>query len=106
MNTIRGKVVVKESGDGVPDLVVVAYDVDPASDPDEDAAALASSSGLVGDRIGSVLTDEDGAFELDYGDDAFRVGDADERRPDILLTVLAPEDAAVDPGMGVLFTSR
>lgn len=116
MNSISGKIVVRESGLGIPNLVVVAYDVDPSSEATEEVAPGSAGPhpaivalhgpGSLADRIGSAITDEDGAFELTYADDAFKVGDAHERRPDILLMVLAPEDAVAAPDSGVLFTSR
>ena len=47
---------------------------------------------LQSDRLGSVLTDENGEFRLEFADDLFR-GHGPEARPDIALLVMAPEDA-------------
>jgi hypothetical protein len=102
MNEISGKVVAKESGLGIPGLLVVVFDADPGTTPGElvstrsqggsSAAPAALGQGVHGDRLGSVLTDRTGAFTLTYEDDAFRVRNPQERRPDLCLTVLAPED--------------
>ncbi len=102
MNKVSGKIVVRESGIGIPDLLVVFYDVDPHTKPEEVISNLVSGSvtasasnntpGVLGDRLGSVLTGVNGAFELSDEDDAFRVRNAQEARPDLLLLVLAPEE--------------
>src|SRR5262245_18640532 len=56
-NKISGRVVLKESGAGIPDLLVVIHDVDPGTRPEELIDAPED-----GDRIGSVLTAADGRF--------------------------------------------
>jgi len=99
MNTIAGKVTVKESGIGVPDLLVVIYDLDPDQANDE-------RLNTIGDRIGSVITDSDGSWSLSYEDEEFRVLNKDEKRPDLQLTVLAPEDADTEKSPIILFSSK
>lgn len=117
MNNILGKVTVSPSGIGIPDLLVVVYDVDPNAKPEEiiqglpDAlpsrdgrarrrAAAATlpvqpgnQLGFLGDRIGSVLTGRDGAFNLSYDDSEYRVRNPEEKRPDLFLMLFVPERA-------------
>ena len=83
-NVVSGKVTLKETGIGIPDLLVVIYDLDPGTKPDEFIRGLfnpvpegsavpaeanviisggkapTNSLGFLGDRIGSVLTGQDG----------------------------------------------
>lgn len=59
MNKISGRVVLRESGVGIPDVLVVIYDLDPKTKPEEDIEPPSD-----GDRLGSVLTGTDGSFEL------------------------------------------
>jgi hypothetical protein len=101
MNTVAGRIVVKESGVGIPDLIVVLFDVDPTSareelipgaeaPPMERVERAERSPGV--DRLASVLTDANGAFEVTFDDAEFRIGTPEERRPDLDLLVLAPEE--------------
>jgi hypothetical protein len=110
MNRVVGSVAVKESGTGVPGLLVVVYDLDPQVPPEEILGARTGSRSaelwqrLQGDRLGSVLTDEQGRFSLAYDDAEFRIRD-DEKRPDLLVMVVAPEDTAEDSCPRVLHVS-
>lgn len=130
LNTIRGKVTLKETGAGIPDLLVVIYDLDPGTKPEDSFPADADAGtpspsiarmsqpsqpsqpslpwpfGLQGDRLGSVITAADGTWMLSYYDPEFRTSNPAEKRPDLQLMVLAPEDAdsAVPPV--VLFNSK
>jgi hypothetical protein len=72
--TVSGRVCEEESGQGVPGVMVKAYDKDLLFD----------------DRLGSTLTDEDGRFSLTYSRRDFR--DLFESRPDIYLVVYASPD--------------
>src|SRR5262249_38073336 len=96
-NTISGRVILKESGAGIPDLLVVLYDKDPGT-KSEDALREAPppivghTANDNGDRIGSVLTGSDGRFKLIFEDAEFQIRNAQERRPDLLIKVLAPEE--------------
>lgn len=99
MNTITGKVTLKESGIGIPDLLVVIYDIDPGARMDERLETI-------GDRIGSVITSTDGTWSLSYEDSEFRILTETEKRPDLQLSVLAPEDAGSDKPPIVLFSSN
>src|SRR5688500_5134951 len=111
MNKISGRVVLRESGAGIPDVLVVVYDVDPATKPEEAIARNATSelppeSLSGGDRLGSVLTAKDGSFELSYEDAEFQIRNANERRPDLVLQVLGPEEPGAGVEASVLFVSR
>src|SRR5688500_11329544 len=109
-NSISGKVILKETGMGVPDLIVIVYDLDPVTGTDggtpsipRSASATPPSNGA--DRIGSVLTSEDGSWGLPYSDSEFRLSSPDEKRPDLWIEVQAPEDS--DSGSPViLFNSK
>jgi len=98
MNTIAGRITVEESGLGIPNLVVVVYDADPRSSGQVATHVPSSNDGsgelLPSDRIGSVLTDADGRFELQYDESAFSQLDQEER-PDLVAFVMAPETTQV-----------
>jgi hypothetical protein len=99
MNTIRGWVIVKESGLGVPRLLVEILDCDPNTSGEEPGP---SSDG---DRLGCVVTNTpDGSFELAYDNAEFQVRNA-ERRPDLVLRVLAPEEPGQRLESRILYTS-
>ncbi|MBU1340702.1 MAG: hypothetical protein KKE44_01430 [Proteobacteria bacterium] len=100
MNMIFGKVVVKETGKGVPDLLIVIYDLDFKTKPGKILSNIKNDTSseiwqqVSGNRLGSILTDENGRFKLSYEDSQFQIHDK-EKRPDIALFIAAPED----PGM-------
>jgi len=103
MNSVSGRVVLAQTHRGIPELLVVLFDVDPGTRPEEVIATFAAASttstgpsgenvlGGLGDRLGSVLTGPDGGFTIPFEDEAFRIRNEGERRPDLLLLVLAPE---------------
>lgn len=116
MNTVSGRVLGRPSMHGVPNLVVVAIDFDPArlgldlgsdSNLSHGRGPATRDVDLLGllrlheipwesvqpQRLGSVLTDRLGRFSLSFEDDLFRGSgtDASERRPDVVLFVLAPD---------------
>ncbi|MDD2716164.1 MAG: hypothetical protein PHW04_09735 [Candidatus Wallbacteria bacterium] len=95
MKKIYGRVLVKESNAGIPNLVIAAYDSDRTTQGIASISSLnlresmPESLGHLGKRIGSVLTNQDGVFafssdELDFS--------GNETRPDLLIVVFAPED--------------
>jgi hypothetical protein len=88
---IKGKVVHKESGVGIPDLIVQVFDVDPST-PLHKLFARASNDPLHTQRVGSVLTDQKGEFVLSYLPDDLRAGDRQTGHPDLLLAVFAPDE--------------
>src|SRR4029450_4204010 len=92
-NVVSGKVVLAQHPIGIQDLLVVLYDLDPGTRPEDVIATVDAQNGLnsLGDRIGSVLTEADGSFRLTYEHGDFRVRNEAEKRPDLLLLVMAPE---------------
>ncbi|MBK7937971.1 MAG: hypothetical protein IPJ82_13160 [Lewinellaceae bacterium] len=101
MYKINGKVLVKETGAGIPNLQVVVYDLDvispntPQGEQELFSAAHPPAEyfwqTLPGNRLGSVLTDLNGQFELTFEDKDF-LQNEQIQRPDLILFVLAPED--------------
>ncbi|SDY32404.1 hypothetical protein SAMN05421754_100692 [Nitrosomonas sp. Nm58] len=105
-NVAQGRIVLEGTSAGIRDLVVVIYDMDPRyynefstsvthDDPIEHLYTNPQVRAWIdfpGDRIGSVLTDQHGRFELVYSDAAFRVRN-NEKRPDLVLFVLGPDRA-------------
>lgn len=115
-NTISGRVVEKGTALGIPDLLVVIFDVDPNTKPEEvivETQPVGSPPNSTitthplppGERLGAVLTGSDGSFALSYEDAEYRIRNPDEQRPDLMLLVMAPEDADVDGHPAILFTS-
>jgi hypothetical protein len=120
MNEISGRIVVRETGIGIPALVVTAFDLDPGTKPEELVATDSGSDGVAtltaarkgfpGRRLGSTLTDESGGFRVTYEDDDFRLPGGEQNRkeirPHLFLTVFAPEepDSAAKPH--ILFASQ
>jgi len=105
MNKVTGKILLHEIGIGIPNLVVNIYDVDcntlPKDVIESNQATLANFwDQLEGDRLGSVLTDEDGAFVLEYEDGEFK-----EKRPDLVLFVTAPENPGSEGCSPILHVS-
>jgi len=99
MKRIFGRVLVKETNLGVPDLVVAVFDVDPSGTPGGDPPAdTGSTNGAVAivstlqNRLGSILTDASGAFDLPISEETPQHYGTDQT-PDLVLAVLAPEDS-------------
>ncbi len=122
MNSVTGRVVASPSNLGIPNILVVLFDVDPDGKPAEvikglpataeagreAAAGFASPRnelGFLGDRIGSVLTSADGAFTISYENEEFRTATPEEARPDLWLLVLSPERAGKSVRDLLLFAS-
>lgn len=108
-NSISGKVILKETGIGIPDLIVIIYDLDTVVGADGGTPTISRSASTPAsngaDRIGSVLTSEDGSWALPYSDSEFRLSSPNEKRPDLWIQVQAPEDS--DAGSpAILFNSK
>lgn len=90
MKKLSGYVLLKETGSGVPNLVVTAYDSENSISAIRDQFNNNDFriEGL-GKRLGSVLTDQEGRFALSSEDLEFQ---GNESRPDLLIIVFAPED--------------
>ena len=130
-NTISGKVTLKETGIGIPDILVVIYDLDPTAKPEEFIKSLVNPNpatdgsaneeevkaitgggkppmntlGFLGDRIGSILTAQDGSFKISYNDQEFQILNEEEKRPDIFLMLLGPEEAGMSLEKNILYYS-
>ncbi|MBK7108745.1 MAG: hypothetical protein IPH61_06260 [Bacteroidetes bacterium] len=121
-NHISGKISLKDTGAGIPNLLVIIYDLDPGAKPEEFINSLSvdfpkakaiikegempkNTLGFLGDRLGSVLTTADGTFELNYENKEFQVLTETEKRPDLFLMVLAPEEAGRSFANTILYYS-
>jgi|SRR5882724_7132758 len=93
MRRIFGFVLAKEANTGIPNLVVTAFDREPNADEFRKQSPSAALLRTLGRRLSSVLTDENGKFELSPDDLAFS---GNETRPDLTIAVFAPEDI-LDP---------
>lgn len=104
VNRVVGRVLCRETGAGVRDLIVTVIDIDQftpvssgfsaASSPDTHVVKTDPRAAIfdaAGDRLGSVLTDRTGWFELEFTDDLYTTGKQSEGRPDLALVVLAPD---------------
>jgi hypothetical protein len=112
MNKISGRITLKETHVGIPDLLIVVYDVDPKTQPEEMIGSNSPPMGLSlrgqgfpGDRIGSVLTDQNGAFEFLFEDAEFQIRNPEEKRPDLFLLVMPPEEPDKDLSGQVLYAT-
>ena len=115
--TISGKVLHKESGIGVPDLLIDLFDLDKWSDPesrDSSSPPAISTNGLpdiadlykTGDRVGSSYTDANGMFRFEVTDFDFNLPRKSEQKPDLLMLVLAPDEPGLDLKKRVLHFSN
>src|SRR5262245_40370247 len=99
MNIVSGRIIHKETGAGIPRLLIELINVDPAGPPGRwwwgwwRTTVTSTCANLPpGDRVGSVATGVDGSFTLEYESSDVRRPGADEQRPALLLVVRAPED--------------
>jgi hypothetical protein len=100
MNIVSGKILSLETGEGIHNLLVVAYDYDPIQQLNlSNNKALSADqlskllTNVQNERLGSVITNNNGEFKLEFEDDSFKNVQETEKRPDLLLCVMAPEDA-------------
>jgi hypothetical protein len=118
-NVVVGKILHKESGAGIPDLLVDLFDLDAWQDPelaDGTITRTARSADTpvtdvpalykLGDRIGSVITDDAGNFRFNVRHRDFNTGRANEAKPDLLLVVLAPAEPGLELSKRVLYLSQ
>lgn len=105
MYKINGKILVKETGMGIPNLQVVIYDLDvipqnPTGEREFFSPTIPPPAEFFwqrfpGNRLGSVLSDANGQFEIIFEDKDF-IQNEQIPRPDLVLFVLAPEDSNSD----------
>lgn len=94
---IKGLIKHQDTLKGIPDLLVIAFDLDATSLSLNQKSLGSECSHLDNyDRLGSVLTDVDGAFILNFTGQDFQVT-GQELHPDILLVVQAPEISKENP---------
>lgn len=106
MNRATGQVVVEGSGAAVPGLLIVLLAVDERAQ----CEAGLSRVGAVDRhaiRLGSVISDQHGSFELTYLDEAFLpyLTEDSHGRPHLRLLVLAPESPELDEEARTLLSS-
>jgi hypothetical protein len=102
MGQITGKVVLKETGAGIPNLVVAAYD---------DQQALKAP--VKSRRLGSVVTNSRGEFAITYSDSIAAGAAAGQKARaavkegplNLRLVVTVPEDPTVDPSPPPLYST-
>ncbi len=86
MNRIVGSVVHRESKLGIPRLLITAFDVKPNGlCANTKHTTLTDEEASPGARLGSIVTDDHGGFEYECE------AKARDSRPDLLLTVSAPQ---------------
>lgn len=102
MKRIFGRVLVKETNVGIPDLVIAVFDVDStvssvvqpttltAAPANTDLSPALLSS--LHNRLGSILTDASGNFDLPISDET-AVHYGKDQVPDLVVAVFAPEDS-------------
>ena len=101
-NSISGCVILKESSVGIPNLLMVLT----STLPDTPVSAAPPSAAAPGiDWRSSVITGPDGSFGVTYNDGDFRLINPKEMRPDLHLSVLAPEEPGVNPQDLLLFAT-
>jgi hypothetical protein len=89
-NTVSGRVFLKESGVGIPRLLVVLSSLDSTSRvPSAPPASTTTTSSV---RLISMATGPDGSFAGSYEDNDFKITNPQEKRPNLQLTILAPEE--------------
>jgi hypothetical protein len=114
MNQISGRVLVKETGAGISDVIVNKNALPKGMElPDEVIEIDPTQLGpdiwkkLPGKRIGSISTDPNGRFALQYEDsDVQPLGkEVSPERPDLALFVVAPADPTFKSSARILFVS-
>jgi hypothetical protein len=113
MGRVQGEILLKETGAGIPNLLIAAFDVDPETHPADLAAVFGPKNAGKGKlgfrRLGSVPTGQQGQFVLDYAEGAPAAPPAG--RPgwaagvNLMLAVLSPEDASRKPVQTVLYVT-
>lgn len=104
MFRIFGRIIELESGRPIPDLMVTVFDQDRESAIDLSSASgievIGANSRVLGQRLGTALTDSVGRFELQFQTTDFAPESGNDGRPDLLISVFAPltsEEPGVTP---------
>src|SRR5215470_7941472 len=101
MSTISGFVLLKETSVGIPRLLVVLSST--ANSVPGTPSAPPASVILPANRRAAIVTDETGAFSVSLDDLGLQTNTT--TRPDLHLTVMAPEEPGVSPDALVLYSS-
>src|SRR6516164_1905873 len=101
MSTISGFVLLKETNVGIPRLLVVLSST--ATSVPGTPSTPPVPVILPPNRRASVVTDDNGAFSVSIDDASLQTSAG--ARPDLHLTVLAPEEPGVPPDALVLYSS-
>lgn len=115
-NVVSGKVLVKETDIGIPNLVVVAYDAEPSKIKRIDVRSRVSAtssafsgfwSQFPGTRLGSVNTNRNGEFEIRYEYESNKqTNTKTTKRPNLALFVSAPEEPDSTIKQQILYYSK
>jgi hypothetical protein len=105
MSNVAGRIIVHETGNGIPDLTLVLLDVDQSAYPVFASGDLVSNpSSVMHDlrvrRLGTAISVAQGHFSIDY---TFKA--EDRARPNLALLILTPEMAGGDECQKVLYVS-
>lgn len=109
MNASAGIVLHKETGLGIPNLVATLYNIDTTKIPPASLKVFAQEvlAGKISlgahDRLGSAITDANGAFTLEYDEDLLK-SDVSKKvlRPSLALIVSVPEAVGRKPHENIL----
>lgn len=120
--SIRMKVLHKETNKGLVDLLVVLLDLDSFADPENGSPLALAASANAGttvaalsrflanyssyNRLYSGLTDTNGEALATVKPRDFNNDKADEKKPDLVLLVLAPEEPGLDIASRILYLSN
>src|SRR5258707_9945286 len=102
-NTVSGRVFLKESGVGIPRLLVVLSNPASTARVPSDPPPSATTAPAV--RLISMTTGPDGSFAGSYQDNDFKLTNPQAKRPDLHLSILAPEEPGHPIGELQMFSS-
>jgi hypothetical protein len=122
-NIISGKILHKESGVPIADLLVDLFDIDNWADPERGTSTTilrtAPSTAIApviggsvaklyetGKRVGSAATSATGEFVIHMMASDFNLANPTERKPDLVLLVLAPDEPGLDLDSRLLHFSK
>jgi hypothetical protein len=111
MHSISGRVVLKESGVGIPDLLVGVYDLGKDAQADKIwAQRIKDGNPASMAALGTVLTNDAGEFALTHDGHGDPGGQKEGQslkngRRNLFLMILAPEESGKDLNSWLLFSS-
>jgi len=99
--TVSGKAVLKESGVGIPNLVVMIFQSNSETTDGTSAAKKTREK-----SVGSALTDANGRWMISFDDSDVKGKATDAKRPSLFVSVRAPDDADSKLDSVVFFKSK